>query len=103
MKKLTCLLAALLILAWGTPNVSAEETHEGKVVSVADGKLTMTDKDGKNEHSHMVPKDATITCDGKDCKLDDLTKGCWVTVTQEKKGTEMVVTKIVAKKSKEKR
>ncbi len=45
--------------------------------------------------------DATITCDGKTCKLDDLTKDCWISVTREKKGDAMVVTKIEAKKTKD--
>lgn len=101
MKQLICIFAMLLVLVWGVPAVMADDVHEGKVVSIADGKLTMTDKDGKNEHSHMVPSDATITCDGKTCKLDDITKGCWVTVTREKKGDAMVVTKVEAKKSKD--
>lgn len=101
MRKLICLLSALLILAWSSPAVLAEDVHEGKVVSVANGKLTMTDKDGKNEHSHMVPDDATITCDGKTCKLDDLTKDCWVSVTREKRGDAMIVTKVTAKKNKD--
>lgn len=101
MKRITCLLAAMLLLAWGMPSF-AEEVHEGKVVKVEEGKLTMTDKDGRNEHSHMIPTDATITCDGKTCKLEDLTKDCWVTITREKKGSEMVVTKVEAKKTKDK-
>ena len=101
MKRHLSLLAAVLVLMWSAPIALAEEVHEGKVVSVANGKLTMTDKDGKNEHSHMVPTDATITCDGQTCKLDDITKGSWVSITREKKGDAMVVTKVEAKKSKE--
>jgi len=75
-----------------------EGTHEGIVVKAADGKLTMTDKDGKNEHVHDVAKDAKISCDGKECKLDDLKKGFTVKVTTEKKGDKVVATKIEAKK-----
>jgi hypothetical protein len=56
---------------------------EGMVVKAADGKLTITDKD-KKEHSCTVAKDAKITCDGKECKLDDLKKGVKVKVTVEK-------------------
>lgn len=100
MKRTLGLLAAVLALVWMTSEVRAgEEVHKGKVVSVSNGKLTMTDMDGKNEHSHMVPADATITCDGQTCKLDDLTKDCLVTITREKKGDAMVVTKVEAKKT----
>lgn len=99
MKRILGLIAAMLALVWVTSSARAEEVHKGKVVSVSNGKLTMTDEDGRNEHSHMVPADATITCDGKTCKLDDLTKGCWITVTREKKGDAMVVIKVEAKKT----
>ncbi|MDB5310524.1 MAG: hypothetical protein JWO38_4726 [Gemmataceae bacterium] len=96
------MLAVLTLVAW-TGRVVAEEakegTHEGKVVKVADGKLTMTDKDGKKQHTHAVAADAKITCDGKECKLEDLKKGSPVTVTAEKKGDKVVVIKIDAKKS----
>jgi hypothetical protein len=47
--------------------------HEGKVVSVAAGKLVMS-VDGK-EHTHTVAADAKVTCDGKNCKLNDLKPG----------------------------
>jgi hypothetical protein len=58
-----------------------QKTHSGVVVKVADGKLTMSDKDGKNQHVHKVAPTAKITCDGKDCKLTDLKEGYSVTVT----------------------
>jgi len=99
MKRTLGVFAAMLVLMWVTSASRAEDVHKGKVVSVSNGKLTMTDMDGKNEHSHMVPAGATITCDGQTCKLDDLTKDCLVTVTREKKGDAMVVTKVEAKKS----
>ena len=73
-------------------------THEGTVVKVDKDRLTMADKDGKNEHSHTVPKDAKVTRDGKDAKLSDLMKGDSVKVTIEKKGDKTAVTKIEAKK-----
>ena len=40
-------------------------THEGTVVKVDKDKLTLTDKDGTNEHMHTVPKDAKVTRDGR--------------------------------------
>lgn len=100
MKNTVCLLAACVALLVFVSTSSAQDSHEGKVVSVSDGKLIMTDKEGKNEHSHAVPVEATVSCDGKDCKLDDLTKDCWVKVTTEKRGAANVVTKVEAWKKK---
>lgn len=77
----------------------AGSTHEGLVVSAAEGKLTMTDKDGKNEHTHQVARDAQITCDGKQCRLEDLKKGFAIKVTTEKRGNLEMATKIEAKKT----
>jgi len=64
--------------------VLAANSHKGKVVEAGGGKLTMTDMEGKNQHSHEVPSDATILCDGKKCGLEDLKAGSTVKVTLEK-------------------
>jgi hypothetical protein len=96
------LLLAVLALALfvSAPALAADKdnTHEGTVVKAGDGKLTMTLKGGKDEHMHDVAKDATITCEGKKCKLEDLKKGFTVKVTEETKDGKKVVTKIEAKK-----
>src|SRR4051794_24675761 len=86
MLTLVLVVAAALLLA-PSPVLAEEkgDTHEGLVVKAGDGKLTMTDKDGKNEHTHDVAKDTKITCDGKACKLDDLKKGTKVKVTVKDK------------------
>jgi hypothetical protein len=47
----------------------AADIHQGKVVGVGAGKLTMTDMAGKNQHTHEVATDAAITCEGKTCGL----------------------------------
>ncbi len=85
-----------LALVVGQPALAAE-THEGKIVDAANGKLTMTDKDGKNKHTHDVPATARITCDGKACKLEDLKSGFAVKVTVDKNvDGKQVVTQIAA-------
>jgi hypothetical protein len=89
---------ALLMLV---PRASAVDSVEGKVVEVGTGKITLLEKEGKNQFTHEVAADAAISCDGKDCRLDDITKDCWATITTEKRGEKTVVIKIVAKKSKE--
>jgi len=102
---LPLVLALLAIVALVTPTPAEDKkdkdkgnSHSGVVVKAGDGKLTMTDKDGKNEHTHDVAKDAKITCDGKECKLEDLQKGVEVTVTVDSKADKKVATRIEAKK-----
>jgi len=70
------------------------------VVEAGAGKLTMTDMEGKNQHTHEVPADATILCNGNKCGLEDLKAGETVKVTLGKKGDQTVVTMISARKVK---
>ena len=92
-------LSALALVLWvGGPSLAKDDdknTHEGTVVSAADGKLMMTDKDGK-EHSHDVGPDAKITIDGKEGKLTDLKKGDKIKVTM---GADKKVTRIEKQRS----
>jgi hypothetical protein len=84
MLRRTFVLLAIFAFAMvvSAPAIAADDKApvEGTVVKAADGKLTITDKD-KKEHSCTVAKDAKISCDGKDCKLDDLKAGVKVKVT----------------------
>jgi uncharacterized protein (TIGR03000 family) len=78
--------------------LAGEKTHEGKFVKAADGKVTMTDKDGSNKHTHHVAADATITSDGKDVQLNELKEGCFITVTTKTDDNDQtMVTKIEAR------
>lgn len=104
MLRRTFTLAAVVALAiWVVPAIAADDpkpgTHEGKVVKVDGNKLTMTDKDGKNEHTHAIPADAKITFDGKAIKLSDLKAGDKVKVTAEKKDDKVVIVSIEASKA----
>ena len=87
-----------LTLATGLP-VWAADMHQGKVVEVGPGKLTMTDTAGKNQHTHEVATDAAITGEGKTCGLTDVKVGDMVTVTTDMKDGKAVATKIEAKKA----
>jgi len=86
-------LLAVPVIAEEAPKVG---THEGKVVKVDGAKLTMSDKDGKNQHTHAVPATAKVTLDGKEAKLADLKAGTNIKVTVEKQGDQNVITKIEA-------
>src|SRR3954464_10417083 len=94
---LALVLAVLAVcLFTSVPVVAADDTHTGKVVSATGNKLVMTDKDGKNEHTHTVADTANITCDGKECKLADLKPGTPIRVTISKEGDKKMATRIEA-------
>lgn len=103
MLRRTFALAAVAALVLALNPLLAEDakpgTHEGKVVKAEAGKLTMTDKDGKNEHTHTIPAGAKVTCDGKECKVEELKPGSRVKVTTEKKEDKVVVVSVEAKKA----
>jgi hypothetical protein len=96
----TVLLALAVVAFVATlPAVALQaqgQAHQGKVVSAADGKLIMTDKDGKNEHTHMIAANTKITLDGKPAKLAELKRGQNVTVTTSKEGDKVVVSSVSA-------
>jgi hypothetical protein len=89
-------LAAFVTQATLAQNKDKTKTHSGTVVKVGDNQLTMTETTGKTQHTHKVAPKATITCDGKDCKLADLKAGYSVTVTFED-NADKTATKIDAR------
>jgi hypothetical protein len=98
-KVLSVFLVALALAVWASAPAGAADMHQGKVVEVGAGKLTMTDMAGKNQHSHEVGPDAAITCEGKKCGLTDVKAGDMVTVTTDTKDGKTMATKIEAKKA----
>jgi hypothetical protein len=92
------MLAVVMFL--GTTGMADEKSgsHDGIVVKAGDAKLVMTDKAGKNEHTMTVSKTAKITCDGKNCQLEDLRKGFTIRVETDAVN-KTVATRIDAKKS----
>jgi len=89
-------VAALALTVFGSQRVLADEdqVHEATVVKAGDGKITLTFKGDEKKHTHDVAKDAKITLDGKDAKLEDLKEGATVKATMDDK---FVVHKIEAK------
>ena len=93
-----CFVILALAMGASVPTWAAD-MHQGKVVKVGAGKLTMTDMAGKNQHSHEVATDAAITCEGKTCGLSDVKVGDMVTVTTDTKDGKTMATKIEASKA----
>jgi hypothetical protein len=96
-RALPILLVLAALVAFNAPILAEDKdnAHTGTVVSAGDGKLTMTDAEGK-EHTHSVAAKAKITCDGKVCKLEELKKGTKIRVTT-KKGDATTALRIEAK------
>jgi hypothetical protein len=94
MKRLVLLASTCAVSMLLAAPVLAANSHKGKVVEAGTGKLTMTDMEGKNQHTHEVPSEATILCGGKKCGLEDLKAEATVKVTMGKKGGQTVVTMI---------
>jgi formylmethanofuran dehydrogenase subunit D len=92
----TSLLVSLALVAIASSVFAQDKTHEGTVVSAAEGKLVMTDKGGKDEHTHMIAATTKVTLDGKAAKLEDLKKGDSVKVTTDAGGK---VTAVAATRS----
>ena len=96
---LSVFLVAFALAVWASTPAGAADIHQGKVVEVSAGKLTMTDTAGKNQHAHEVTADAAITCEGKKCGLSDVKVGDMVTVTTDTKDGKTIITKIEASKA----
>jgi hypothetical protein len=92
--RLVVLAVALVALAGLSLRAADDKAHEAKVVKAGDGKITLTFKGDDKKHTHEVAKDAKITLDGKEAKLEELKEGFPVKVTWDDK---FVITKIEAK------
>jgi len=90
------IVACTVLLVFACTSM-AQDKIDGKFVSMNKDKLTMTDKDGMIETTYKVADTVEITCNGKECKLGDLVKGCLLTITTEKRGDADVIVKIKAK------
>ncbi len=96
------LAAAVVFLGWGTcaqAQEKKEHVMDGHIVKIADGKLTMVGED-KKEVTHPVPKEAKITLDGKEVKLEDLKEHTKIKVTLTVEGEKHTITKIEAETKK---
>jgi len=98
-RMLSVFLMALALTMGALGCQSAPATHQGKVVEVGAGTLTMTDTAGANQHTHEVALNAVITCEGKPCGLPDVKVGDMVTVTTATMDGKTRATKIEATKA----
>ena len=85
---------ALVALAGLPLMAEGDKVHEATVVKAGDGKITLTFKGDEKKHTHDVAKDAKITLDDKEAKLEDLKEGFPAKLTMDDK---FVVHKIHAR------
>ena len=82
---LACVAMALVALT-GLPLLAADDkVHEATVVKTEEAKITLTFKGDEKKHTHEVAKDAKITLDDKEVKLEALKEGFSVKLTMDDK------------------
>jgi hypothetical protein len=75
---------------------AADEVHEGKVLSVGDGKITVFDKRDSDNDTFLVNDQTKITRNGKPAKLSDIQVGDMAKVTATSQGEKLIAKEIVA-------
>lgn len=93
MSRISFLRVVAVAMAGLSLRAADDKPQEATVVKAGDGKITLTFKGNDKQHTHDVAKDAKITLDDKEAKLDKLKEGFAAHVTIDAK---FVVTKIEA-------
>jgi hypothetical protein len=87
--------AAVLAIS-GQALRAAEEIHEGKVLSVGEGKITVFDKRDSDNDTFVVNAQTRIIRNGKPAKLSDVQPGDKAKVTAVAEGDKLIAKEIVA-------
>jgi hypothetical protein len=86
--------AALAISTQATAAV--DEIHEGKVVSVGEGKITVFDKRDSENDTFIVNAQTKILRNGKPAKLSDVQTGDSAKVTAVADGDKLIAKDVIA-------
>lgn len=90
-------VAAAVALAITTPMARADdEVHEGKVVSVSDGKITVFDKRDSENDTFVVTAETKISRNGKPAKLSDIQAGDMAKIIATSQGAKLIAKQIIA-------
>jgi hypothetical protein len=88
----------ILVAALASPIAwCAEETHEGKVLAVGDGRLMILDLKDDDTDTFVVTAETKISRNGKSVKLSDLQPGDVATVTATSAGGMLMAKEISAR------
>src|SRR5262245_19316997 len=93
---LTAIAAAAAVTISSQATQAADEIHEGKVVSVDEGKITVFDKRDSENDTFVVNAQTKILRNGKPAKLSDVQPGDSAKVTAVAEGDKLVAKEITA-------
>jgi hypothetical protein len=79
---------------------AADEIHEGKVLSVSDGKITVFDNRDSDNDTFVVNAQTKITRNGKPAKLVDILAGDIAKIIAVSEGDKLIAKEIVAASAK---
>ena len=89
-------VATIVLAIASQAAVAMDEVHEGKVVAVSDGKITVFDKRDSENDTFLVTADTKISRNGKPAKLSELQMGDMAKVTAISQGEKLIAKEIVA-------
>jgi hypothetical protein len=76
--------------------MAADEIHEGKVLSVGEGKITVLDNRDDDNDTFIVTSETKITRNGKPAKLSDVQAGDKARVSATSQGGMLIAKEIAA-------
>jgi hypothetical protein len=88
------MLASLIIAVRSA--MAADEIHEGKVIAVGDGKITVLDNRDDDNDTFVVTAETKITRNGKPAKLSDIQPGDKAKVTGNSRDGVLIAKEIAA-------
>jgi hypothetical protein len=74
----------------------ADEIHEGKVVSVSEGKITILDRRDDDNDTFVVTAETKITRNGKPAKLTDIQTGDRAKIIATTSGGSLIAKEVIA-------
>ncbi len=81
-----CLISVAVAANLATgPDVANDQVFDGKVTTVTEGKLSVSDSAGQMMQTFAVPSGAKVTLNGKSAGLMELMRGDAVTITMDGK------------------
>jgi hypothetical protein len=95
-KVLTAIAATAALAISSQATQAADEVHEGKVVSVGEGRITVFDKRDSENDTFVVNAQTRILRNGKPAKLSDVQPGDMAKVTVVAEGDKLIAKEITA-------
>lgn len=88
---ISTVVTATIVSVASPPGVVDDQLFKGKVVSVADAKVTVSDPAGQIMQTFSIPAGTNVTLNGKSAALMELMMGDMVTITLDGQKVKSVV------------